>query len=125
MHSKLRFMMAFGFAIALCLVASLFVMPAVAGINRWTPIGPDGANLVALVVDPLSPLTVFAGSWGSGVLKTTDGGASWSASNGSLTTVNVTALAIDPSMPSTLYAGTDVGVFKSTDGGQGWSAARR
>ena len=123
MHSKLRFMMAFGFAIALCLVASLFTMPAVAGMNRWTAIGLDGANVVALAVDPRSPLTIFAGTAGSGVLKTTDGGASWTTTNGALPTVNVTALAIDPSTPSTVYVGTDTGLFKSTDGGQTWLAA--
>ncbi|MBI4577995.1 MAG: hypothetical protein HY722_17170, partial [Planctomycetes bacterium] len=65
----------------------------------------------------------FAGTYESGLFKTTDGGASWSAANTGLTSTIVRALAIDPSAPSTLYAGTVGGVFKTTDGGAGWSAA--
>ena len=110
-------------ACLLCLVAALMATPATAGVNRWTAIGPDGANVVALVIDPVEPSTAFAGTTGSGILKTTDGGASWATANSGLSTTDVIALAIDPSMPSTLYAGTDAGVFKSTDGGQSWAAA--
>ena len=86
-------------------------------------IGPDGANVVTLTIDPIVPTIAFAGTTGSGVLKTTDGGASWAPANAGLATTNVLALAIDAATPSTLYAGTDAGVFKSTDGGQSWAAA--
>src|SRR3989449_3553889 len=73
----------------------------------------------ALAIDPLTPTTLYAGTSG-GVFKSTDGGASWSASG----LINVSALAIDPLTPTTLYAGTSVfgGVFKSTDGGVSWNA---
>ena len=101
-----------------------FQIPQVpAGVNHWTAIGPDGANVVTLAIDPIVPAIAFAGTTGSGVLKTTDGGASWATANAGLPTNNVLALAIDPATPSTLYAGTDAGVFKSTDGGQSWAAA--
>jgi len=101
-----------------------FQIPHVpAGVNHWTAIGPDGANVVTLTIDPIVPTIAFAGTTGSGVLKTTDGGASWAPANGGLATTNVLALAIDAATPSTLYAGTDAGVFKSTDGGQSWAAA--
>jgi photosystem II stability/assembly factor-like uncharacterized protein len=106
-----------------CFIAALSALPAVAGVNRWTAIGPDGANVVALVIDPRTPSTTFAGTRGSGVLKTVNGGATWASVNGALPTANVSALAIDPSTPTTLFAGTDAGVFKSTDGGQNWVAA--
>jgi photosystem II stability/assembly factor-like uncharacterized protein len=98
-------------------------LPALAGVNRWTAIGPDGTNVVALAIDPRTPSTAFAGTLGSGVLKTVDGGASWTTANGALPATNVLALAIDPSTPSTLFAGTDAGVFKSTNSGKSWSAA--
>jgi len=101
-----------------------FQIPQVpAGVNHWTAIGPDGVNVVTLAIDPIVPAIAFAGTTGSGVLKTTDGGASWATANAGLPTNNVLALAIDPATPSTLYAGTDAGVFKSTDGGQSWAAA--
>jgi photosystem II stability/assembly factor-like uncharacterized protein len=106
-----------------CLVSGLAAMPVFAGANRWTAIGPDGANVVALAIDPRAPSTVFAGTTGSGVLKTVDSGATWTTANGALPTANISALAIDPTGPSTLFAGTDAGVFKSTDGGGSWIAA--
>ena len=106
-----------------CLVTVLAALPAIAGANRWTPIGPDGANVVALAIDPRTPSTAFAGTLGSGALKSVDGGASWITVNGGLPSATVSALAIDPSTPSTLFAGTDAGVFKSTDGGQSWTVA--
>src|SRR3989442_1318092 len=75
----------------------------------------------ALAIDPLTPTTLYAGTSG-GVFKSTDGGASWSASG----LINVSALAIDPLTPTTLYAGTSNvgvfgGVFTSTDGVVSWN----
>jgi len=99
------------------------IPPVPPGVNHWIAVGPDGANVVALVIDPIVPTKAFAGTTGSGVLKTVDGGATWATANAGLPTTNVLTLAIDPAIPSTLYAGTDVGVFKSSDGGQSWSAA--
>lgn len=102
---------------------SLSTFPQVPTAGRWTAIGPDGANVLALVIDPVTPSTAFAGTIGSGVLKTTDGGTSWTTANVGLATTNIVALAIDPSTPTRLYAATDLGVFKSIDGGQSWAAA--
>ncbi len=123
MHSKFCLSVAFGLSFIVCLVTSLCAAPAAAGVNRWTPIGPDGANVVALVIDPLTPSIAYAGTFGWGVLKTTDGGASWAPANGALANSDVTSLAIDPSAHSTVYAGTSAGVFKSADGGQSWVTA--
>jgi photosystem II stability/assembly factor-like uncharacterized protein len=92
--------------------------------NRWMPIGPDGANVLALIADKRTPTTVFAGTAGAGVLRSLDGGEHWNAINRGLPTLYVSAVAIDPNAAATLYAGTDMGVFKSTDGGETWSAAK-
>jgi len=97
-----------------------------AGNNVWTSHGPDGGMINALAIDPTTPSTLYAGTWGGGVFKSADGGASWSAVNTGLTNTHIRALAIDPATPSTLYAGTYAyggGVFKSTNGGTSWSAA--
>src|SRR5215211_1739163 len=72
-----------------------------AGKDHWTAIGPDGAKVVALLVDPHTPTTVFAGTVGAGVLKSTDGGASWAASNSGLPTLYVPTLAVDPTASAT------------------------
>src|SRR5258708_34976725 len=62
------------------------IPPVPAGVNHWTAIGPDGANVVTLVVDPVVSAIAFAGTTGSGVFKTTDGGASWATANAGLPT---------------------------------------
>jgi hypothetical protein len=73
----------------------------------------------ALAVDPQSANTVYAGTNGSGVYKSTNGGAGWSGGG----TGAVKSLAVDPHTPAIIYAGTDdLGVLKSTDGGMTWSA---
>ena len=47
---------------------------------------PDQRRCVyALAIDPLTPTTLYAGTYGGGVFKSTDGGASWSAVNTGLT----------------------------------------
>src|SRR5262249_18190892 len=74
-----------------------------------------------LAVDPLTPTTLYAGTSGSGVFKSIDGGGSWSAVNAGLTNPLVTALAIDPQSPSILYVGTNGGDFKTPDWGNSWS----
>jgi photosystem II stability/assembly factor-like uncharacterized protein len=66
---------------------------------------------------------IYAGTLGMGVLKSTDGGDSWQASNAGITNVSVQSLAIDPSSPMVVYAGTTDGVFKSIDAGATWRLA--
>ena len=58
----------------------------------------------ALAIDPSSPSTMYAGTGGFGVFKSTDGGASWTAINTGLTHLRVPALAVDAN--SVPYAGT-------------------
>jgi hypothetical protein len=105
-----------------------------AGTNVWTSNGPYLESVTALAIDPHTPSTLYAGTGGAGVFRSTNSGSSWSAVNTGLTgpfgaAFPVTALAIDPHTPSTLYAGTEyeygyggVGVFQSTNSGASWSA---
>jgi len=109
---------------AVC-VAAVFATsvqhPAHAGINVWTTNGPHDAGILALAIDPSTPTTLYAGTSGTGVYKSTDGAGSWQAVNAGLTNDVVRALAIDPNTRSTLYAGTQTkGVFKSTNGAGSW-----
>jgi hypothetical protein len=99
-----------------------------AGTNLWTTHGPDGGPVLTLAIDPSTPSTLYAGTLGAGVFKSTDSSGTWSAASiGLPASAIIQALAIDPSVPTTLYAGSgwnDVGgVFKSTDGGGTWTAA--
>jgi hypothetical protein len=93
------------------------------GINGVTSNEYHGEGIYALAIDPATSTTLYAGTYGGGVFKSTNGGANWSAVNTGLPTyTSVHALAIDPATPTTLYAGTSGGVLKSTDGGGTWSA---
>ena len=83
----------------------------------------------ALAIDPLTPTTLYAGTF-KGVFKSTDGGATWSAANIGLEFLHVFDLAIDPSLPTTVFTiaqddaaeiAGEVGVFKSTDSGTTWN----
>src|SRR6266571_4356974 len=86
-----------------------------AGNNVWTSLGPEGGIVQALALDPTTPTTVYAGTRGGGVFKSTNGGNSWSAVNTGLPDLEIFALALDPTTPTTVYAGTVHGVFKSTN----------
>jgi len=89
---------------------------------QWTQLPLYGGSILCLAVTPSNPQTLYAGTGGGGVFKSTNGGTSWSFSSSGLTNSYVQCLAITPSNPQTLYAGTDGGVFKSTNGGTSWSA---
>ena len=66
----------------------------------------------------------FLGTAGEGVLRSDDGGASWSTASKGLDFVDVLSLTRDSAQG--LYAGTlDGGVFRSTDAGLTWESINR
>jgi uncharacterized repeat protein (TIGR02543 family) len=74
----------------------------------WIPLTNRLTN--ALVIDPVTPTTIFAGTE-AGVFRSTDAGETWTAMNEGLTNPSVRAFAID-SLATTVYAGsTGGGVF--------------
>ena len=94
----------------------------------------------AIQVDPKRPTVIYAGAGHHGVLKSADGGRTWSAANEGLTVprgsppnsappgsppgvVRVDTLALDARAPNIVYAGTGLGVFKTTDGARTWKLA--
>jgi photosystem II stability/assembly factor-like uncharacterized protein len=112
------------------------VGPLAAGISKtsWTSIGPGniGGRIRSLVIHPTNTSTMFAGSVGGGIWKTTNGGTTWQVVDDFMTNLAVASLAMNPANPSTMYAGTGegfynadgirgAGIFKSTDGGTTWT----
>lgn len=111
-------------------------IPSVAGIDSgsWTSIGPGniGGRVRALVIHPGTPNTMWLGSVGGGIWKTTNGGTSWAPLDDFMTNLAVSTLIIDPADPDILYAGTGegfyngdgirgAGIYKTTDGGTTWN----
>ncbi len=98
--------------------------PATAGL--WTSIGPEGGSTIRrLLVDPVTPTTVYASSE-LGIYKSTDGGLTWVASGAGLPAPSLAyRIALAPSTPGTLYADVTTGfpdyLYKSTDGAGSWT----
>lgn len=94
------------------------------GAATWSRFGPRGGAGSILAIDPQAPTTLYAGTSGSGVFKTADGGGSWHAASSGLFRPPVTVVAVDPANTGTVYAGTSTsGFFKSTDSGRSWRPA--
>ncbi len=116
-----------------------------------TPTATELQIAIDLVIDPVTPTTLYVGTLlsdfgatpsttANGVFKSIDGGLSWTHSSVGLpqkdssviggAQQDILALGIDPVTPSTLYAGvanfTNGGslvaqVYKSTDSGANWA----
>jgi photosystem II stability/assembly factor-like uncharacterized protein len=65
--------------------------------------------------------TVLAGSYGDGLFRSVDGGASWAPVEDGLTAPAVRCIGPDPAQPGALLAGTEPArIFRSADGGASW-----
>ena len=92
--------------------------------------GNVSGRVTSLVADPTNASTVFAGSAGGGVWKSTTGGTSWSPLTDSAASLAIGSLAIDPT-GQIIFAGTGEnnlsdsqagqGILKSTNGGTSWT----
>jgi len=130
---------------------ALFIGTASGGVWKsaaggyWSPLTDDQCNLTigALTMDAADPSVLYAGtgeynvnSWGCGILRSTDGGTSWTQLGA--TAFRVTSGGLphgsasfgriivnrprDGSVASTvLIAASNVAVFRSSDGGSTWS----
>ncbi len=85
-------------------------------------IGPYAGTIVSMAIDPTNAQVVYAGTFGSGVFKSLDGGTTWHSTNQGLTNPYIYSLAIDPKQPLNIYAGTyHSQIYKSEDGGVTWN----
>src|SRR5260221_4845138 len=79
------------------------------GGDSWSlgTITPSRYPATAVVVDPQTPTTLYAGTPAAKLYKSTDGGATWSSTRPVPSTdPYVRAVAIDPLTPTTLYVAT-------------------
>ena len=96
----------------------------------WEWLGPGniGGRTRSILVNPVDPDVMYAGSVGGGVWKSLDAGGSWAPLTDFLPSIAVSSMVFDPNDPETLYIGTGegyfnsdsipgAGIFKSTDGG--------
>jgi photosystem II stability/assembly factor-like uncharacterized protein len=102
------------------------------GGETWTAMNagiPSGGFTGSpLVIDPGSPETLYvghvdqSGAGVGGIVKSTDGAASWNPANAGRTFIDIRALAPDPVNADTIYTAVSIdGVFKSADRGANWT----
>ena len=107
----------------------------------WTPIGEQlpGLAIGAIKRDPTNANTIYAGlgdfvdTPGGQMVKTTNGGASWSApvqlqgtypaGSGGLAVIaqRIRGVEVDPNNPTIILVGTDAGLFRSTNSGASYT----
>jgi photosystem II stability/assembly factor-like uncharacterized protein len=108
-----------GLVLALCEAQS--PTAALAGVNTWTALGPEGGYLCALAVAPSDPAVVYAA--GSGLHRSADGGATWEPTGATVGSVSC-LLAVDAVDPLRLYALHPDRVERSLDGGTTWETTQ-
>ncbi len=125
-----RFILWLHLLAAVVLVAAMSPAPALAGAGAWSKLNLDGLRVNALAVDPTTPSTIFAGTFGNGIFRSTNGGASWQAINSGLGNLIVNSLSIDPTNTAIVLAGTGrgplvgeptAGVYRTTNRGDTWT----
>jgi len=119
------------------------VWKTVNGGGDWTPLTDAQCSLAmgALAVDPITPSIVYAGTgemhfsgdsyYGCGVLRSTDGGVTWTQLGGAVFDTQtggarISKIVVDPATAgsasnSTVFAATSFGLYKSVNSGGAWS----
>ena len=95
-------------------------------LNNWTWLGPgnQGGRVRSIIIHPTTPSTMWCGSVGGGIWKTTNSGNAWEPQDDFAPMMSVGCMAIDTTDPDRLYAGTGEGFF-DTVAGSGLLAASR
>jgi len=82
--------------------------------------GPPGGTITSIAVCPSDSKIVLAGTNGAGILRSTDGGESWSFSSEGVMNPWISGVRFSRSDPSVVYLATNYGVCKSTNAGASW-----
>ena len=77
-------------------LAVLVAGTAHAGNAVWSGTGPRAKSVEAIVRDAQNPLRMWAATFGAGVYRTQDGGATWIGSRTGLVNTYVRCLAANP-----------------------------
>ncbi len=95
------------------------------GGGRWSTV-PGLAGLTSAALDAGAPQRVYAGSAArplGGVLRSDDGGASWTRRSQGMTGLETSLLAADPQDPDRLWTTVGRALFRSANRGTRWARA--
>ena len=91
--------------------------------HHWRQVlGGEAVLTVAAAADSKGGAIVLVGTETDGVLRSEDGGATWSSANPGLLEPTVLALALSPCFgeDGLAFAGTPTGLFRTRNGGRSW-----
>ncbi|HEV1285575.1 MAG TPA: hypothetical protein VNU44_09695, partial [Bryobacteraceae bacterium] len=102
------------------------------GTAAWASARPRSGSVSSIAFDPANPNVIYAVyssikslSTDAHVYRSSDGGATWSPSDGagtsSLPDIPAFRLLVNPYNPVQLFLGTDLGIYISQDGGNTWA----
>ena len=104
------------------------------GGSSWSPKTDeiDAMGISAILVDPITPNTVYIGTgdcdgsdnYSIGVLKSTDGGNTWNNTGlnwNSTTTRLIYNMVFDPDNSNIILLASNDGIYRTTNGGTSWS----
>jgi len=97
------------------IIATLLLWADIASAS-WDHIGPHGGLITTIIEDKDG--NIYAGTEGSGVFKSNDGGETWVSMSKGFVNPFVSAMAITGK--GTILAGTRGGAYKSIDSGGNW-----
>lgn len=104
-----------------CATISVFILaaPFAHAQQYWTPIGLDGKTINCLAATTAG--TIFAGTGGDGIYRSSDGGSTWTQVFGAGTDI----ACITVNSRNFVYAGSAAiqGLMRSADNGDSWSDA--
>lgn len=101
--------------------ASGIYQGAADGSSPWKFLSHANEAMTSIAVDPSDPATLYVTSATAGLFKSSDGGATWAASNSGLTVLDIRSILVHPKNRNLLYAGGVGSFFKSTNGGGQWT----
>ncbi|MBK7438481.1 MAG: T9SS type A sorting domain-containing protein [Saprospiraceae bacterium] len=107
--------------------------------GNWANLGPNNSaggyaglgRINCVAFDPINVNTIYIGSAGGGVWKSTNGGTNWSPLTDNQGSLGASSILVEPTNPDIIYLATgdgdgrdspSEGVLKSTDGGVNWSS---
>lgn len=101
-----------------CAVSNYYVYVSIDAGASWNTEDPASPNATGALSLALVGHTIFVGTFGNGVYRSTDEGVTWAAIGSGLLGHNAISLLVSN---GDLYAGTEVGVFRSTNNGGSWT----
>lgn len=93
-----------------------------AGPRGWESVGPSPPTIAAPIAADARTHTIYVSSVGGGVIKSTDGGATFHAASNGLPAGTISGLALSPDDPNRAYVNTQFdGFYRTVDGGAHWT----